>query len=38
MPDRPSAVRFAIGPDGRAETIRIESLDANALGTLARAD
>lgn len=38
MPDRPSAIRFAIGADGRAETITIESLDANALGTLARAE
>jgi CubicO group peptidase (beta-lactamase class C family) len=38
MPDRPSSLRFAIGADGRAETITIESLDANALGTLNRVD
>ena len=38
MPDRPSAIRFAIGDAGRAETITLESLDANGLGTLARAD
>lgn len=38
MPDRPSGVRFAIAADGRAETITVESLDANGLGTLARAD
>jgi CubicO group peptidase (beta-lactamase class C family) len=38
MPDRPSAIRFAIGDDGRAETVTLESLDGNGLGTLARAD
>ena len=38
MPDRPSAAHFGIAADGRADTITIESLDANGLGTLARAD
>ena len=38
MPDKPSAVRFAIAANGSAEAITIESLDDNALGTLARAD
>lgn len=37
MPDKPSAVRFAIAADGRADSITIENLDANALGTLVRA-
>lgn len=37
MPDRPSAIRFAIGEDGRAIAVTLESLDANGLGTLARA-
>ncbi|MFK8252250.1 serine hydrolase [Ancylobacter terrae] len=36
MPDMPSAVRFAIGPDGRAGAITIEELNGNGLGTLAR--
>lgn len=36
MPDRPSAIRFAIGPDGRAATMNVQSLDENQLGTLAR--
>ncbi len=36
MPDTPSPVRFAIGPDGRAESVMIEFLDDNHLGTLAR--
>lgn len=35
-PDVPSAVRFAIGPDGRAATMTVEALDSNGLGTLAR--
>jgi hypothetical protein len=38
MPDRPSAARFALGPDGRATALTLESLDANGLGTLPRAD
>ena len=38
MPDRPSAVRFTIGADGRADSVTIESLDANGLGTLPRAE
>lgn len=37
MPDRPSAVRFAVGPDGRASAMTIETLDTNRLGTLQRA-
>ena len=37
-PDTPSTVRFAIGLDGKASTMTIESLDANGLGTLKRAD
>ena len=36
MPDVPSAVRFAIGADGKAEAVTIEFLDENQLGTLAR--
>jgi CubicO group peptidase (beta-lactamase class C family) len=36
MPDKPSAVRFSIGPDGRASAINIEMLDGNGLGTLQR--
>jgi CubicO group peptidase (beta-lactamase class C family) len=35
-PDVPSAARFAIGPDGRATEIQIESLNDNGLGTLKR--
>ena len=35
-PDAPSAARFAIGPDGRASEIQIESLNDNGLGTLKR--
>ncbi|WP_298962073.1 serine hydrolase [uncultured Methylobacterium sp.] len=35
-PDLPSAVRFAVGPAGRAETVTLEPLDASGLGTLAR--
>lgn len=38
MPDMPSAVRFAVGPDGKASAVTIESLDENHLGTLGRAD
>jgi hypothetical protein len=37
MPDKPSAVRFAIGPDGRASEITIESLNDHGLGRLKRA-
>jgi CubicO group peptidase (beta-lactamase class C family) len=36
MPDMPSAIRFAIGPDGRAETITVEPLNDSGLGTLTR--
>ncbi|MCX5581547.1 serine hydrolase [Kaistia terrae] len=36
MPDRPSAIRFAINPAGKAETVTIEFLDDEHLGTLAR--
>jgi hypothetical protein len=36
MPDTPQAARFAIGPDGRATALTLESLDSNGLGTLAR--
>jgi CubicO group peptidase (beta-lactamase class C family) len=36
MPDTSSAVRFAIGPAGKAETVTIEFLDDNQLGTLTR--
>ncbi|HEY5006827.1 MAG TPA: serine hydrolase [Caulobacteraceae bacterium] len=35
-PDKPSLVSFAVGPDGKAAAITIESLDANGLGTLKR--
>lgn len=35
-PDKPSAVRFAIGPNGRADAVTIESLDEFGLGTLRR--
>ena len=38
MPDVPDLVRFTLGPDGAAESITIESLDANGLGTLRRLD
>jgi len=37
-PDRSAAVRFAIGPDGRAAEVVIEWLDEFGLGTLKRAD
>ena len=36
MPDMPSAARFAVGPDGRATALTLESLDSNGLGTLTR--
>lgn len=36
MPDVPAALRFAVGPDGRATALTAESLDENGLGTLAR--
>ena len=35
-PDRPSAVGFIIGPDGKASAMTIEFLDDNNLGTLRR--
>jgi CubicO group peptidase (beta-lactamase class C family) len=37
-PDKPSAARFAIGPDGRAAAVQMESLDELGLGTLKRQD
>jgi hypothetical protein len=33
-PEWPSSLRFAIGPDGKASSVTIETLDANGLGTL----
>ena len=36
MPDRPSAVSFVIGPDGKGAAMTIEFLDGNNLGTLRR--
>lgn len=36
MPAVPSALRFAIGPDGKAVSMTAESLDSNGLGTFAR--
>jgi CubicO group peptidase (beta-lactamase class C family) len=36
MPDKLSALGFAVGSDGRAEAMTIESLDSNGLGTLRR--
>jgi CubicO group peptidase (beta-lactamase class C family) len=36
MPDRPSAVRFAIAPDGNASEVTVESLNDHGLGTLKR--
>jgi CubicO group peptidase (beta-lactamase class C family) len=35
-PDRPYPVRFSIGPEGRASSVTIDSLNANGLGTLSR--
>ncbi|ODT15692.1 MAG: serine hydrolase [Kaistia sp. SCN 65-12] len=37
MPDTPSAVRFAVGPDGMADAMTIEFLDGSGLGRLERA-
>jgi hypothetical protein len=36
MPDKPSAVTFTLGPDGKSTSMTIESMNANALGTLSR--
>lgn len=36
MADTPAALRFAIGPDGKATALTAESLDDNRLGTLPR--
>lgn len=36
MPDKLSALSFAVGSDGRAKAMTIESLDSNGLGTLRR--
>ncbi len=35
-PDRPSSIRFAIGSNGKATAMTVESLNANGLGTLER--
>jgi hypothetical protein len=35
-PDRPSALNFSIGPDGKAARVTIESLNGNGLGVLER--
>ncbi len=37
LPTVPAELRFAIGPDGRAAGVTLESMDANGLGTLTRA-
>ena len=37
-PDRPSAIRFAIGSDGRATAMTVDALNGSGLGTLARRD
>ena len=37
-PDKPSAVRFAIGPDGKASAVTLESLNDLGLGTLNRVE
>jgi CubicO group peptidase (beta-lactamase class C family) len=37
-PDKPSAVRFAIGPDGKASAVTLESLNELRLGTLNRVE
>lgn len=36
LPDVPSPLRFRIGPDGKADAMTMDSLDANGLGTLLR--
>ncbi|RUT96087.1 DUF3471 domain-containing protein, partial [Mesorhizobium sp. USDA-HM6] len=36
MPDRPTAVSFVVGPDGKASAVTIDFLDDNHLGTLRR--
>jgi hypothetical protein len=36
MPDKPSSVRFSIGPDARADTVTIEFVDGVGLGRLSR--
>ena len=36
MPDTPSAVKFDVGPDGKAVAVTIGFLDGNRLGTLSR--
>jgi CubicO group peptidase (beta-lactamase class C family) len=36
MPDTPSAVKFDVGPDGKAATVTIGFLDGNKLGSLNR--
>ena len=36
LPDLPSPVTFAIGPDGRATSMTIDNLNSYGLGVLAR--
>lgn len=36
MPEKPALARFAVGPDGKATSVTVESLNDNGLGTLAR--
>ncbi len=36
LPQMPSPLRFRIGPDGRADAMTLDSLDASGLGTLTR--
>ncbi len=38
MPGVPSALAFAVGPDGKAASLTAGSLDSNGLGTMKRAD
>ena len=38
MPDKPSLVSFAVGPDGTARAITVESVNDNGLGTLSRVE
>jgi CubicO group peptidase (beta-lactamase class C family) len=38
LPDLPSALSFAVGPDGRAGALTAESLDSNGLGTFVRVE
>jgi hypothetical protein len=38
LPDLPATVRFAIGPDGKASHVTIESLNDGGMGTLPRVE